>query len=466
MNTNQTFDVAILGGGPGGYVAAIRAAQLGKKTAVVEMAEMGGICLNWGCIPTKALLKSAEVIRLVKQAKKYGVNIGEHSIDFPGIIKRSRQVAGQLSKGVDFLMRKNGVETINGRGRLVAPDQLRVDTGEDEISVSAQSIVIATGARPRPLPGTDFDGQLIISSKEAMNLTEAPERLIIVGAGAIGVEFADFYQAIGTQVTIVEMLPHILPIEDVEVSQELEKSFKRRKIVMHTGSTVEQIDAAGNEVTVTVKDGEGKSAELNADRVLVAIGVQGNTEEIGLEDIGVELEKGWIKVNHYMQTTAPGVYAIGDVAGPPWLAHVASHEGITAVEHLAGLNVHPMQYDNIPGCTYCSPQVASIGMTEEAAQAAGYDVKIGKFPYRGSGKAMAAGDTEGFTKLVYDNKYGELLGAHIIGAEATELIAEIGIARKLEATHEAVFDTIHAHPTLSEMIMEASALALDRGIHI
>ena len=464
--TNQPYDLIILGGGPGGYVAAIRAAQLGKKTAIVEMADLGGVCLNWGCIPTKALLKSAEVLRLAQSARKYGVQVDSAAADYHAMIKRSRQVADSLSKGVAFLMKKNGIDHIQGRGRLTTPGKMEVKTADGTVQLEAPHIIVATGARSRPLPGAEFDGESIISSKEAMNLPEQPSSLIIVGAGAIGVEFADFYQSIGTQVTLVEMLPHLLPIEDQEVSKELEKAFKRRRIGLQLGARVEDVAVGADGVEVRLTDSQEKAQTLTADKVLVAIGVQGNTENIGLEAAGVELEKGWIKTNSYMQTRASGIYAIGDVAGPPWLAHVASHEGVTAVEHLAGLNVQPMAYDNIPGCTYCSPQVASIGMTEQAARDAGYELKIGRFPYRASGRAMASGETDGFTKLIYDAKYGELLGAHIIGAEATELIAEIGMARKLEATHETVLETIHAHPTLAEMIMEASGVALDRGIHI
>jgi dihydrolipoamide dehydrogenase len=461
--TMTHYDIAIIGGGPGGYVAAIRAAQLGKKAAVVERADLGGVCLNWGCIPTKALLKSAEVLRSAQKAKKYGVMVGDVNVDFPSVIQRSRQVADSLSKGVDFLMKKNKIDVIHGSATLLGGNAIRINNEEQ---ISANHIIVATGARPRPMPGAAYDGETIISSKEAMNLKTIPENLIVVGAGAIGVEFADFYAAMGSQVTIIEMLPHLLPIEDEEISSELEKMFKRKKIKTYLESMVESIVVSDGQARVRVKTKTGEVLELDADKVLIAIGVQGNTEGLGLEAADVQLEKGWIKTNGYMQTSAAGIYAIGDVAGPPWLAHVASHEGITAVEHIAGLDVKPMHYDNVPGCTYCTPQVASIGLTERAAREAGYELRVGKFPYRVSGKAMAAGETDGFTKLIYDAQYGELLGAHIIGAEATELIAEIGIARSLEATHEAVLETIHAHPTLSEMIMEASALALDRGIHL
>ena len=461
MSTAQ-YDVAIIGGGPGGYVAAIRAAQLGHRVAIIERAELGGVCLNWGCIPTKALLKSAEVLRATQKAKRYGVKADNVSVDFPAVIKRSRQVAESLSKGVAFLMKKNGVDVVTGTASLQGGGKIAVDDQE----VLAANIIIATGARARPMPGTAFDGQVVISAREAMTLEDIPEHLVIVGAGAIGVEFADFYAAMGSKVTIVEMLPTLLPIEDEDVSKELEKLFKRKRITSLTSSMVENIEVQSTKARVSVKNGSGEMQELEADKVLVAIGVQGNVEDLGLEAAGVELENGWINTNEYMQTSAAGIYAIGDVAGPPWLAHVASHEGVTAVEHLSGLNVNPMHYDNVPGCTYCSPQVASVGMTEKAAREAGYELKIGKFPYKASGKAMAAGETDGFTKLIFDAKYGELLGAHIIGAEATELIAEIGIARSLEATHESVLNTIHAHPTLSEMIMEAAGLSLDQGIHI
>jgi dihydrolipoamide dehydrogenase len=460
MSTTQ-YSVAIIGGGPGGYVAAIRAAQLGHKVAVIEKADMGGVCLNWGCIPTKALLKSAEVFRASQKANRYGVKVENVAVDFPAVIKRSRQIAESLSKGVAFLMKKNGVDVLTGTGQLLGGGLIEIG-GEQ---IAATNIIIATGARARPLPGVPFDAKTIISAKEAMTLDSAPNKLVIVGAGAIGVEFADFYAAMGSEVTLVELLPHILPVEDEEVSIELEKLFKRKKIEVLTSCAVDTVEVRDGRASVSIKDNQGAPKELEADKVLVAIGVQGNVEGLGLENAGVELKKGWIDTNEYLQTSAPGIYAIGDVAGPPWLAHVASHEGIIAVEHFSGIDVKPMHYGNVPGCTYCSPQVASIGLTERAAREAGYKIKIGKFPYKASGKAMAAGETDGFTKLIFDEKYGELLGAHIIGADATELIAEIGIARSLESTHEALLETIHAHPTLSEMIMEASGLALDRGIH-
>jgi dihydrolipoamide dehydrogenase len=459
---SENFDVCVIGAGPGGYVAAIRAGQLGMKVALVEKNQLGGVCLNVGCIPTKALLKSAEVLRSAQKAKRYGVLVPEAGVDFSAVIKRSRQVAESLSRGVAFLMKKNGVEVASARGKLLGEQRVGLSSGE---TISARQIILATGARPRPLPGIPFDQQKIITAKEAMSLTEIPEKLVIVGAGAIGVEFADFYAAMGSRVSLVEMLPRLLPVEDREVSMELGRIFKRKRIKTYLETRVEGLDASGETVKITISQAGEANRELTADKVLVAIGVQANSEDLGLETAGVELEKGWIKTNAYLQTSAPGIYAIGDVAGPPWLAHVASHEGITAVEHLAGLDVNPMTYDNIPGCTYCSPQIASVGLTEEAARAAGHELKIGKFPYKASGKAMAAGETDGFTKLIFDARYGELLGAHIIGAEATELIAELGLARKLEATHTALLETIHAHPTLSETLMEAAGLALDKGIH-
>ncbi len=465
MTESKIYDLVILGGGPGGYVAAIRAAQLGQATAIVEQDALGGICLNWGCIPTKALLKSAEVYRQLQHADRYGLQAAGISVDFPAVIQRSRDVAESLSNGVAYLMKKHKVDVISGRGKLLSADRLAVDTGSGLLELQAGHIILATGARPRPFPGAEFDGQRVLTARDAMSLEKMPARLLVIGAGAIGVEFADFYASLGSEVTILEMLPHLLPIEDEEVSRELERNFKKRRIGLQLGARVESLTTGGNEVNVQLLDKRERAQTLTADQVLVAIGVQGNVENIGLEEVGIDLEQSWIRTDDYMRTSVPGIYAIGDVAGPPWLAHVASHEGITAAEHLAGLNVHPMRYDNIPGCTYCSPQVASIGMTEAAAREAGHEVQIGKFPYRASGKALAAGEPDGFTKLIFDARYGELLGAHIIGAEATELIAEIGLARRLEATPEAILGTIHAHPTLSETIMEASGLALDRGIH-
>ena len=453
----------VLGGGPGGYVAAIRATQLNKKVAIVEANHLGGICLNWGCIPTKALLKNAEVFDVVKNAKKYGIEVGEVIINWDKMIKRSRDVAKRISKGIEFLIKKNNIDYIPAFGKLL--DDTTIETTDAEgkkTQLKAEKIIIATGARAKNFPGMEPDGKQIITYKEAMIPENQPKSLVIIGAGSIGVEFAHFYQTFGTEVTIIEALPNILPMEDEDISIELEKLFKKRKINIFTNTMVEKIEKNKSKVKVHLKSGE----IIEADKVLIAVGVQGNIENLGLEDCSITVEDSWIKVNEYMETSLSNVYAIGDVAGPPWLAHVASAEGITAVEHLAGLNPDPMKYDNIPGCTYCHPEVASVGLTEKAAREKSYEVKIGKFPFRGLGKSMAVGDTDGFVKVVYDAKYGEMLGCHILGAEATNLITEAVIARNLETTHHAVLETIHPHPTLSEAIMEATANALGEAIHI
>jgi len=457
------YNVVVLGGGPGGYVAAIRATQLNKKVAIVEANHLGGICLNWGCIPTKALLKNAEVFDVVKNAKKYGIEVGEVIINWDKMIKRSRDVAKRISKGIEFLIKKNNIDYIPAFGKLL--DDTTIETTDAEgkkTQLKAEKIIIATGARAKNFPGMEPDGKQIITYKEAMIPKNQPKSLVIIGAGAIGVEFAHFYQTFGTEVTIIEALPRILPVEDEDISIELEKLFKKRKMNILTNTMVEKIEKNKSKVKVYLKSGE----IIEADKVLIAVGVQGNIENLGLEDCSITVEDSWIKVNEYMETSLSNVYAIGDVAGPPWLAHVASAEGITAVEHLAGLNPDPMKYDNIPGCTYCHPEVASVGLTEKAAREKGYEVKIGKFPFRGLGKSMAVGDTDGFVKVVYDAKYGEMLGCHILGAEATNLITEAVIARNLETTHHAVLETIHPHPTLSEAIMEATANALGEAIHI
>ena len=457
------YNVVVLGGGPGGYVAAIRAAQVGKKVAIVEANHLGGICLNWGCIPTKALLKNAEVFDLIKNAKKYGIEVGEVTVNWDKMIKRSRDVAKRLSKGIEFLMKKNKIDYIPAFGKLLDGTTIETtDADGKKTQLKAEKIIIATGARAKYFSGMEPDGNQIITYKEAMIPESQPKSLVIIGAGAIGVEFAHFYQTFGTEVTIIEALPNILPAEDGDISIELEKLFKKRKMNIFTNTMVKKIEKNKSKVKVHLKSG----VIIEADKALIAVGVQGNIENIGLEDCSITVEEGWIKVNEYMETSLSNVYAIGDVAGPPWLAHVASAEGITAVEHLAGLNPDPMKYDNIPGCTYCHPEVASVGLTEKAAKEKGYEVKIGNFPFRGLGKSMAVGDTDGFVKVVYDAKYGEMLGCHILGAEATNLITEAVIARNLETTHREVLKTIHPHPTLSEAIMEATADALEEAIHI
>ncbi|MBT7377097.1 MAG: dihydrolipoyl dehydrogenase [Candidatus Marinimicrobia bacterium] len=457
------FDVIVVGGGPGGYVAAIRAAQLGKNVAIVESNHLGGVCLNWGCIPTKALLKNADVLEIVKNASKYGIEIPEYTVKWSKVIKRSRDVARRLNKGIEFLMKKNKITYIPARGKLINATTVQTTTNEGGVNqISAEKIIIATGARPKWFPGMEPDGDRVITSKEAMVQEEQPKSLIIIGAGAIGIEFAHFYNTYRTDVTVIEALPTILPVEDEDVSKELLSIFKKRKMNILTNTFVEKIERLKTKVKVHTKDGQ----IIEADKALIAVGVQGNIEDIGLEEVEVSLDKGWISTNGFMQTNIEGIYAIGDVAGPPWLAHVASEEGIIAAEHLAGENPEPMKYDNIPGCTYCHPEVASVGLTEKAARDAGYELKVGNFPFRALGKAMAVGDTDGFVKVIYDAKYGELLGCHIIGAEATNLITEAGIARKLEATWHEVLTTIHPHPTLSEAIMEATADAFGEAVHI
>ena len=459
----MNYEVIIIGGGPGGYVAAIRAAQLGKKVAIVEANHLGGICLNWGCIPTKSLLKNAEVFELVKNANKYGIEVGEVSVNWEKMIKRSRDVAKRLSKGIEFLMKKNKIDYIPARGKLVGIGKVETTDADGKIAeISAGNIIIATGARANWFSGMEPDSKQVITYKEAMIPEKQPKSLVIIGAGAIGVEFAHFYHTFGTEVTLIEALPNILPVEDLDISKELEKLFKKRKMNILTNTMVDKIEKLNSKVKVHLKGGE----IVEAEKALIAVGVKGNVEDLGLEDCSITVDKGWIKVNEYLQTSQPNVYAIGDVAGPPWLAHKASTEGIIAAEHLAGVKPEPMQYDNIPGCTYCHPEVASVGLTEKAALEKGYEVKIGNFPFRGLGKSIAVGDTDGFVKVIYDAKYGEMLGCHIIGAEATNLITEAVIARNLETTHHEVLKTIHPHPTLSEAIMEATADALGEAVHV
>jgi dihydrolipoamide dehydrogenase len=465
----ESYDIAVLGGGPGGYVAAIRAGQLGFKTVVIDYRVLGGICLNWGCIPTKSLLKNAEIFDTIKnRAEDFGIKYEKLSFDFSRIIKRSRDISDRITKNVEILVKKNKVARIKGYGKLVSRNLIKVyDENQREIdSVNADKIIIATGARPREIDSIPVDNKNIITYFEAMSLREQPKGLIVIGAGAIGIEFAYFYHVLGTKVTVIEMLDEILPIEDKEISQALAKSLKKRGINIFTKAIVEKAEVKGNKVKVIVSV-KGERIELSADKVLNAIGVVGNTENFGLEELGVEIYKNHIKVNKSTyETNVKGLYAIGDVIGPPWLAHVASAEGIHCIEKIKGLDVTDIDYNRIPGCTFCQPQVASIGLTEEKARELGYEVKIGKFPFLASGKAFAIGEREGFVKLIFDARYGELLGAHIIGSEATEMIAELGMAKSLEATGHSIIKTIHAHPTLSESVMEAAAAAYGEVIHI
>ena len=460
------FDVIVVGSGPGGYVTAIRASQLGLKTAVVEKENLGGVCLNWGCIPTKALLKSAQVFEYVKNAEDLGVKVSEYDKDFNAVVNRSRQVANGMSGGVQFLMKKNKITVIDGFGK-VQPGKKVAVTAEDgkETVYSANHIIIATGARSRELPSLPQDGKKIIGYRQAMTLDKQPEKLVVVGSGAIGIEFAYFYNSMGTDVTVVEYLPNIVPLEDEEVSKQLERTFKKSGIKVMTSSEVTGVDTSGDGCKVTVKTKKGEEV-LDADIVLSAVGIAPNVEGIGLEDVGIAADRGRIMVNDYYQTTVPGYYAIGDIVKGPALAHVASAEGILCVEKIAGHNVEPLDYGNIPGCTYCFPEVASVGMTEKAAKEAGYDLKVGKFPFSASGKASASGHKDGFIKVIFDAKYGELLGAHMIGSNVTEMIAEAVLARKLETTGHEILKAVHPHPTLSEAFMEATAAAYDEVIHL
>lgn len=465
----KQYDIAVLGGGPGGYVAAIRAGQLGLKTVVIDKANLGGICLNWGCIPTKSLLKNAEIFDQIKNhGDDFGVKISGLDFDFNRIIKRSRDISDRISKNVELLVKKNKVERIRGFGKLISKNEIKIsnDDGKQIESVRSDKIIIATGARSRSVSAIPVDRKNIITSTEAMILEKLPKELIVIGAGAIGVEFAYFYSVLGTKVTIIEMMKNILPIEDEEVSLALEKNFKKKGINIFTSAIVEKAEVKGKKVLVTVNV-KGEKKELSAEKVLNAIGVVGNVEGIGLEKVGIDLEKNHIKVNkETYETNIPGIFAIGDVIGSPWLAHVASAEGIHCIEGIKGIINPPINYENIPGCTYCQPQVASVGLTEAKAKEKGHKVKVGKFPFMASGKAFAIGEREGFVKIIFDEKYGEILGGHIIGSEATEMIAEIALAISLEATGESIIKTVHAHPTLSEAIMEAAANAYGEAIHI
>jgi len=460
------YDIIVLGSGPGGYVTAIRASQLGFKTAVIEKESLGGICLNWGCIPTKALLKSAQVFEYLKHAEDYGLSVENPDKDFTKIVKRSRNIAEGMSNGIKFLMKKNKIDVINGFGKVKAGKKVDVTTADGTVTeYSADHIVIATGARSRELPALKQDGKKVIGYREALTLPEQPKKIVIVGSGAIGVEFAYFYNSMGSEVTVVEFLPRVVPIEDAAVSKQLEKSFKKSGIKIMTSSEVTSVDTSVNGIKATVKTKKGEEI-LEADILLSAVGIKTNIENIGLEDVGIVTDRDKVLVNDFYQTNIPGYYAIGDITPGPALAHVASAEGILCVEKIAGLHVEAIDYGNIPGCTYCSPEIASVGMTEAQAKDAGYDIKVGNFPFSASGKASASGAKEGFVKVIFDAKYGEWLGCHMIGAGVTDMIAEAVLGRKLETTGHEVLKTIHPHPTMSEAVMEAVADAYDEVIHL
>ena len=462
----MNYDVIVLGSGPGGYVTAIRASQLGLKTAVIEKESLGGVCLNWGCIPTKALLKSANVYDYINHSEDYGIKISSHKADFTAVVKRSRDVAEKMSGGVQFLMKKNKIDVIMGTGKVLPGKQIEVTDQDGKVTkYGGKHIIIATGARSRQLPNLKQDGKQIIGYRDAMILPKIPKKMVIVGSGAIGVEFAYFYNAMGVDVTIVEYLPNIVPVEDIDVSKQLEKTFKKKGINIMTNSSVEKVEKSSKSCKVFIKSSKGEE-QVECDVVLSAVGIQPNIENIGLEETGIVVDLNKIVVDEFYRTNIPGYYAIGDVVAGQALAHVASAEGITCVEKIAGHHPEPIDYNNIPGCTYCSPEIASVGMTEKAAKEAGFEIKVGKFPFSASGKASAAGHNDGFIKLIFDAKYGELLGGHMIGANVTEMIAEIVALRKLETTGHELIKTIHPHPTMSEAVMEAAAAAYDEVIHM
>ncbi len=462
----MNFDLLIIGSGPGGYVAAIRATQLGLKTAVIERSELGGICLNWGCIPTKALLKSAQVFEHAKHAADYGISVSDVKIDFEKIISRSRGVSASMSKGIQFLFQKNKIEVLKGTGKLISQNSVEVTDEFGNISVfTAKNILLATGARSRELPHLKQDGKKIIGYRQALSLEKQPNSMLVVGSGAIGTELAFFYQTIGTQVTLVEMLPNIVPLEDEEVSKYLERCLKKMGMKTLTNSVVEEVDTSGEKCVVKIKTQKGIEI-VETDVVFSAVGISPNIENLGLETLEIEIERGKVKVDEYYRTSVSGVFAIGDIIATPALAHVASAEGIICVEKIAGLNPHPLNYKNIPGCTYTSPEIASVGLTEKAAKESGFNVKIGKFPFTASGKAMAASARDGFVKLIFDEATNKLLGAHLIGYNVTEMIAELVVARNLDVSAHELIKSIHPHPTISEAIMEAAAAAYGEVIHL
>tara|TARA_Y100000385_G_C13100556_1_gene644249 strand:+ start:331 stop:1719 length:1389 start_codon:yes stop_codon:yes gene_type:complete len=460
------FDLIVVGSGPGGYVTAIRASQLGLKTAIVEKESLGGVCLNWGCIPTKALLKSAQVFEYINNAADYGIEVSNPEVNFSSVVKRSRDVAGGMSKGIEFLMKKNKIQVLMGTGKVNPGKKVTVTDHKGIVSQHfAKNIIIATGAKSRQLPNLPQDGKRIIGYRDAMTLKEMPKKMIVVGSGAIGVEFAYFYNTMGTDVTLVEYLPEIVPLEDRDISKQLERSFKKSGIKVMTSSSVDKVDLSGKICKATIKTKKGEET-IEADIVLSAVGIEANIKNIGLEDVGIATDKGKILVNDYYQTNIPGYYAIGDVIPGPSLAHVASAEGINCVEKISGIDVEPMNMNNIPGCTYASPEISSVGYSEQAAINAGYEIKVGKFPFSASGKASAAGHNDGFVKVIFDAKYGEWLGCHMIGSNVTEMIAEAVVARKLETTGHEILKSVHPHPTMSEAVMEAVADAYDEVIHM
>ena len=467
MASNEMkFDLIVLGGGPGGYVAAIRASQLGMKTALVEREHLGGICLNWGCIPTKALLRTSELYHLMQRAEEFGLKAEKVSFDIGAVVKRSRKVAGQLNKGVGFLMKKHKVQVFDGHGRLAGKGKVSVEADGKKTELTAKHIILATGARARTLPGLEPDGKLIWTYKEAMVPESFPKSLLVVGSGAIGIEFASFYRTLGAEVTVVEVLDRVLPVEDEEISAMAQKAFVKQGMKIMTGATVKELKTGKDSVTATIEAG-GKTESLEVERVILAVGITGNVEDIGLDGTKVKVDRGHVVADQWLQTGEPGVYAIGDLVGAPWLAHKATHEGVICVEKIAGVEgVHPLDTSLIPGCTYCQPQVASVGMTEAAAADAGHKVKVGRFPFMGNGKAIALGETEGMIKTVFDGDTGEMLGAHMIGAEVTELIQGYGIAKTLETTEAELMHTVFPHPTLSEMMHESVLDAYDGALHI